>query len=116
MKKEHFIHFFPFLNKKYRAIELTEITSEKTFQELFPNEAIDYSKLNAVYHYQNLEAIEVLDLANEILLAHNQEPKNLTCYVTKEDLKSTSFESQMTPEIEKYLSDDKPKIKRNAKI
>jgi hypothetical protein len=101
MKKEHFIHFFPFLNKKYRTIELSEITSEATFKELFPNEKIDYSKLNAVYHYQNLESIEVLDLANEILLAHKVDPKNLTPSKVYDLVKDLNL---------------KPKKKRNAKI
>jgi hypothetical protein len=101
MKKEHFIHFFPFLNKKYRAIELTEITSEKTFQELFPNEAIDYSKLNAIYHYQNIQDIEVYNLANEILLAHKVDPKNLTPSKVYDLVKDLNL---------------KPKNKRNAKI
>lgn len=60
MKKEHLIHFFPFLSKKYRKLEISEITSEKTFTELFPDDkVIDYSKLNAIYHFQQIDLLVV---------------------------------------------------------
>jgi hypothetical protein len=75
MKKEHFIHFFPFLNKKYRDIELAEITSEATFKELFPGEEIDYSKLNAVYHYQNLEPKTIVGTLMNPIIVFTDKPK-----------------------------------------
>ena len=53
MKKEHLLHFFPFLKKEFRQIIKEEITSEETFKELFPDEVFDSYKLKAVFEYQN---------------------------------------------------------------
>jgi hypothetical protein len=77
MKKEHFIHFFPFLNKEYRTIELAEITSEATFKELFPDEVIDYSKLNAVYHYQNIEPKTTVHTLIDPKIVFTDKPKKI---------------------------------------
>lgn len=53
MKKEHLLHFFPFLKKEFRQIVKEEIKSEETFKELFQNEVFDSHKLKAVYEYQS---------------------------------------------------------------
>ena len=50
--KQHLLHFFPFLKKDFRTIEESEINSEETFKELFPDEPIDLYKLKAVAAYQ----------------------------------------------------------------
>jgi hypothetical protein len=50
--KEHFIHFFPFLNKPFRQLDKKELNSQKTFSELFPNEDFDASKLKAIFEFQ----------------------------------------------------------------
>ena len=55
MKREYLLHFFPFLKKEFRRLDVSEITSEEVFKELFGNEKVDLSKLKAIYEFQNID-------------------------------------------------------------
>lgn len=52
--RENLLHFFPFLKKEFRLLAKSELKSEKTFNELFPDEVIDLVKLKAIYNYQQI--------------------------------------------------------------
>jgi len=55
MAKEHLIHFFPFLKKDFRKITKKELNNKETFNELFPNEDFDKTKLKAIFKFQNIK-------------------------------------------------------------
>ena len=75
MKKEHLLHYFPFLKKEFRQIAKEEINSEETFKELFPNEVYDSSKLKAVYEYQNCKPFTYYVSEEQIKPAQSLKPK-----------------------------------------
>ena len=53
-RKQHFINLFPFLRKEFRALRENELKSEKVFQELFPDEAVDFTKLRTIKKFQEV--------------------------------------------------------------
>jgi|688.fasta_scaffold570901_3 hypothetical protein len=53
-RKQHFINLFPFLRKEFRVLKENELKSEKVFTELFPNEAIDFTKLRTIKKFQEV--------------------------------------------------------------
>jgi len=53
--KEHLLHFFPFLKTEFRKLEESELQSEETFKELFPNDVVELWKLRTIYVYQQPE-------------------------------------------------------------
>jgi len=53
--KEHLLHFFPFLRTDFRKLEESELQSEETFKELFPNDVVELWKLRTIYVYQQPE-------------------------------------------------------------
>ena len=75
MKREHLLHFFPFLKKEFRKLELAEITSEDVFKELFGEDKVDLSKLNAIYHYQNIEPKTITHTIEEPVIVFTDKQK-----------------------------------------
>ena len=61
MKREYLLHFFPFLKKEFRRLEIAEITNEEVFKELFGDEKIDLSKLKAVYEFQKTDVEKLVE-------------------------------------------------------
>lgn len=53
-RKEHFKRVLPFLRKPYRIITEKETKSNEVFSELFPGDAVDLSKLRAIFKFQQL--------------------------------------------------------------
>lgn len=74
--KEHLIHYFPFLKKEFRKLDKKELKSKETFEELFPNEPIEFSKLKAIYYYQSIDlkievTTDIVDKQNIIKVKKN---------------------------------------------
>ena len=61
MKREHLLHFFPFLKKEFRRLDKKELKNEETFKELFGNEKVDLSKLRAVYEFQKTDVEKLVE-------------------------------------------------------
>lgn len=61
MKREHLLHFFPFLKKEFRRLDKKEIKNEETFVELFGKEKVDFSKLRAVYEFQKTDVEKLVE-------------------------------------------------------
>lgn len=53
-RKQHFINLFPFLRKEYRILKATELKKDSVFEELFPNEPINHSKLRTIKKFQEI--------------------------------------------------------------
>jgi len=75
--KEHLLHFFPFLRTDFRKLEESELQSEETFKELFPNDAVELWKLRTIYVYQNSNKI------NEALTKKELQKINLVMETAK---------------------------------
>jgi len=61
MKREHLLHFFPFLKKEFRRLDKKELKNEETFVELFGKEKVDFSKLRAVYEFQKTDVEKLVE-------------------------------------------------------
>jgi len=61
MKREHLLHFFPFLKKEFRRLDKKELKNEETFIELFGKEKVDFSKLRAVYEFQKTDVEKLVE-------------------------------------------------------
>lgn len=53
-RKQHFINLFPFLRKEFRILRIHELKKDSVFEELFPNEPIDLSKLRTIKKFQEI--------------------------------------------------------------
>ena len=53
-RQQHFINLFPFLRKEFRILKLNELKKDSVFEELFPNEPIDHSKLRTIKKFQEI--------------------------------------------------------------
>jgi len=52
------LNYFPILENEFRELAENELENEAVFNELFNGEKIDFGKLKAVYHYQQLSKIK----------------------------------------------------------
>ena len=71
MIKDNLRAVHPFLNETFRTIEKSEMKSEKVFKELFPNDPVDFYKLEAIYLFQNSE-VNVASTIKKIADEHIQ--------------------------------------------
>jgi hypothetical protein len=53
-RKQHFINLFPFLRKEFRILKANELKKDSVFEELFPNEPIDFTKLRTIKKFQEI--------------------------------------------------------------
>ena len=53
-RKQHFINLFPFLRKEFRELKWNELKKDSTFEELFPDEPIDHTKLRTIKKFQEI--------------------------------------------------------------
>lgn len=57
-EKEHtkkmLLNYFPILENEFRELKESELENEDVFNELFNGENLDFGKLKAIYHYQQL--------------------------------------------------------------
>ena len=53
-RQQHFINLFPFLRKEFRTLKANELKKDSVFEELFPNEPIDLSKLRTIKKFQEI--------------------------------------------------------------